>query len=401
MLRIGLMGAPTNSGNLGCVALTYSLISVLENIRKTLNAEFTYVLFEWKYNQESFNALIKNINISADTLEYSPYTLISNPIKNIYHFTVLNKMKKKIKSCDLIIDITEGDSFSDIYGDEWFDGRTNIKLFVEKMGIPLILAPQTYGPYLKKQNELKAIKAIKGAYGIMTRDEQSYEVLNNKLHTDPVYTTDLAFWLPYKKDFQRKNNKKRIGLNVSRLLSQEGNEVGEKRFSLTVNYQRYIEEIILSLSASEKNELYLIPHVKGDHQQHIKLKEKYPSLNLIDPFSDPVEAKSFISTMDVFIGARMHGTIAAFTSGTPCIPTAYSPKFSGLFKGFGYDPIIDLTTMDTETAVKHTLSYIDDLGNLKRKTEECRLYADKYVLLIQNVLENWINEIVGRKENEV
>ena len=36
----------------------------------------------------------RKINISADTLEYSPYTLISNPIKNIYHFTVLNKMKK-------------------------------------------------------------------------------------------------------------------------------------------------------------------------------------------------------------------------------------------------------------------------------------------------------------------
>lgn len=35
--------------------------------------------------------------------------------------------------------------------------------------------------------------------------------------------------------------------------------------------------------------------------------------------------------MDFFMGARMHSTIAAFSTGVPVVPMAYSRKFNGLF----------------------------------------------------------------------
>ena len=35
--------------------------------------------------------------------------------------------------------------------------------------------------------------------------------------------------------------------------------------------------------------------------------------------------------MDFFMGARMHSTIAAFSSEVPVFPMAYSRKFNGLF----------------------------------------------------------------------
>jgi polysaccharide pyruvyl transferase WcaK-like protein len=48
-------------------------------------------------------------------------------------------------------------------------------------------------------------------------------------------------------------------------------------------------------------------------------------------FSNPIEAKSFISGLDFFTGARMHACIAAFSSGVAVCPMAYSRKFNGLF----------------------------------------------------------------------
>ena len=78
------------------------------------------------------------------------------------------------------------------------------------------------------------------------------------------------------------------------------------------------------------------------------INKRYPDTNLIPAFNNPIDAKSFISGMDIFIGARMHGTIAAYSSGVPCIATAYSPKFINLFKVFDYDYVVDLTLLDND-----------------------------------------------------
>ena len=65
----------------------------------------------------------------------------------------------------------------------------------------------------------------------------------------------------------------------------------------------------------------------------VKLFEEYnhPNLILSPLFLDPIVAKSYIAGMDFFMGARMHSTIAAFSSEVPVFPMAYSRKFNGLF----------------------------------------------------------------------
>ena len=62
-------------------------------------------------------------------------------------------------------------------------------------------------------------------------------------------------------------------------------------------------------------------------------------------FLNPIDAKSYISGMDFFMGARMHSTIAAFSSGVPVVPMSYSRKFTGLFNcTLDYDAVVDLKT---------------------------------------------------------
>lgn len=56
--------------------------------------------------------------------------------------------------------------------------------------------------------------------------------------------------------------------------------------------------------------------------------------------------------MDFFVGARMHATIGAFSSGVPVVPMAYSRKFNGLFKDtLQYDAMVDMKVQDTNEIV--------------------------------------------------
>ena len=71
--------------------------------------------------------------------------------------------------------------------------------------------------------------------------------------------------------------------------------------------------------------------------------------------------------MDVFIGSRMHSTIAAFSSGIPVIPVAYSRKFEGLFSSLGYNYVIDAQQCDENEAVKKILEYLNQKEILKQK----------------------------------
>ena len=91
----------------------------------------------------------------------------------------------------------------------------------------------------------------------------------------------------------------------------------------------------------------------------------YPDTVLAPPFSDPIEAKNYISQMSFFLGARMHATIGSFSSGVVTIPFSYSKKFEGLYGNLEYPYVISATKVSTEEAVETTLSYIEDPAPLK------------------------------------
>ena len=69
-------------------------------------------------------------------------------------------------------------------------------------------------------------------------------------------------------------------------------------------------------------------------------------------FTSPSEAKSYIAGLDFFMGARMHACIAAFSSGVPVVPMAYSRKFAGLFGSLGYDHTVDCTSEAPEAILE-------------------------------------------------
>jgi polysaccharide pyruvyl transferase WcaK-like protein len=265
-------------------------------------------------------------------------------------------LHRSVERCDLFFDIGAGDSFSDIYGWRRFGLILASKWVAAKRG-PLVMSPQTIGPFATRRSRIAATAVMKKARTVYARDEQSFAVLKQMgLGDRSRLTTDVAFALPYAlpadKGQRDLTGRVRVGLNVSALLYRRDIAPGD-RIAMTVNYPKLIDEVIVRLLNNPRVELHLVPHVLAIGMEHEDdyavaeaLKAKYPAMVLPSRFAGPSAAKSYVADLDLLIGSRMHATVAALSSNTAVLPFGYSRKFSGLFGSLGYPMVGDLTSQD-------------------------------------------------------
>lgn len=374
-MKIVLLGFDFVCPNKGCEALSYSFLNILRKycIDKDVNI---------------YNITYKDCLGEIPSM-YPEFKFVNWRI----HFKsplYLIKTIKLFKDADLIFDITYGDSFSDIYGKTWLV-KTNIhKYLAEKVNRNLILLPQTYGPFNNTKLKKWSMDIIKKSKKIYSRDETSIQYLKKYNIVGCELTTDLAMALPYNRaQYECIINKQyiNIGLNVSSLLWENG-FTGENEFGLKVDYREYCQKIVEEL-LFKGYKVHLIPHVidfsenapENDWRAIRELKEKCPQAIIPPQFNNPIDIKSYISNMDVFIGARMHSTIAAFSSLVPVIPFSYSRKFEGLFNNLNYPYIISGRNISTQEAIENTLKWVDE-RNLLLEVEKQGM--DKVSNLLKN-----------------
>ena len=378
-MKIGLMGFEFSSPNTGCEALVYSFLDIIKGALTTNDVVYNFSGTELGYVPEYFDE-IHFINIY--------------PILKDFKF----KYIRCLKECDIIFDVTMGDSFSDIYSKEYYNYLIIHKQISQFLCKRYILLPQTYGPFKEMGSAEKAIKIFRNSAKIYCRDEISQRLLVDKFNiTDSELASDMAFVLPYDKGMYVFSDREKIGVNVSGLLYKGGFNK-ENQFNLSINYKKLVDRILSTLS--RKYEVHLIPHVidlKEDaHDDDYKickiLQEKYPETILAPAFHTPIEAKSYISNMKIFIGSRMHSTIAAFSSDVVTIPISYSRKFEGLFNSLNYEYVINGREETTESAYLKILQYIEDfdkLRNIQEKSLEIiKDKNNKFSNSIRNVLTN-------------
>ena len=188
-----------------------------------------------------------------------------------------------------------------------------------------------------------------------------------------------------------------IGINASGLLWTEA-----ESFNLKVNYKKYCEEILNRLCEDKKYQVHLIWHAytknyeisDNDFISTMELSKKFPNLIVAPDFSTPMDVKSYISNLDFFTGARMHATIAAFSSGVPVIPFSYSRKFEGLFSSLDYDFLIDGTKCSTDEAVAKTFEYIENRNELKRKVDRGLKIVKKKTDYLLDITDELLSEFI-------
>lgn len=361
-MKIVLLGLDFANPNLGCQALAYSFteIAIKAAQRNNIDCEFLSVGF---YQFDPIKIKDTNSRIICKKINYkSP--------------KFWRSLKKEFKKSDLIVDFTGGDSFSDIYGNKRFRLATLVKYFAVKSKTPFLLGPQTYGPFKSKINRKFAGYIIKKAKWVFARDLVSAKLAKEISGREVDVSVDVAFSLPYKKTELDKTDKIRFGINVSGFLWEGGYTNIDN--PIKVDYQKYCCQLIEYLNARDNYQVYLIPHVgttstdgiENDLAACLNLNKKYPETVVVKDIKTPMDAKGIISAMDVFIGARMHATIAALSTGVATIPFSYSRKFEGLFNFLEYPYVISGTTDTTEKAVNTTVKWIEKIEDLKFSAEK-------------------------------
>lgn len=381
---IALAGLSFGSGNLGCSALAISFYSSLVRILKELDIE----------------AKIISFSDPADTSVYidNNYTVYFAP----YHLSQLStvrRAKRIIKKCDYVIDFTEGDSFADLYGYGRFFRSVATKLITIHSHRYLILGPQTYGPYDHFITKLIAIHIINNAKYIFSRDSESKKYLKKlRVKRKVIAVTDVAFLLPYKRlDIKSSEGQLKIGINISGLLWDQC-ENHTNRYSLKLDYRLFCGQLIEKLIL-DGHKVFLIPHVgnkesktENDYNACVQLHSVYPKTEIIDDQFTAIGIKNYISSMDIFIGARMHSTIAAFSSGVFTIPVAYSRKFEGYYEQLQYPVMVDARTLSTEEALNKTLNFIKHYKDYENAQKKSMQIAEKKLDLFYKSLKDIFKE---------
>ena len=102
-----------------------------------------------------------------------------------------------------VLDVSGGDSFTDLYGPHRFAAMTLAKRVALRAGRPLILLPQTLGPFNDPVHRAQAAEILAGANASWVRDRRSEDTLVELLgdRFDPFRHRrgpDMAVLLPTK-----------------------------------------------------------------------------------------------------------------------------------------------------------------------------------------------------------
>jgi polysaccharide pyruvyl transferase WcaK-like protein len=334
-LQVCLIMHSTRSDNLGVGALTVSEIAILRDIARGMGREILITVLDWKDARTPYvsGPDIRILDLDGRFLK-SPRGFFAT-----------------VRRADLVIDIGAGDSFADIYG----RGRL-IRMFVMKYlthlaGTPLVVAPQTIGPFTKGWSKRLALWSLNRSALVATRDAKSTAALRDLGYRGAVVeASDVALRLPFDPPAPRSGGAVRVGINVSGLL-MAGGYTGKNELGIALDYPGLMRRLIAGFQARGA-EVHLVPHVivregrmvgEDDFRASEALAAEFPGTVLAPAFTSPSEAKTHIAGLDFFMGARMHACIAAFSSGVPVVPMAYSRKFAGLFGSIGYDATVDCT----------------------------------------------------------
>lgn len=380
-MNIILANAPVKNGNRGCVALSLSAMYIIDKILDDRNIPHQFYLPQSGYREKEEHTIkVGDVSLKFMSLMDITPLSIKQRLKNLVKQKEYQATKKVYQEADFILDIGQGDSFADIYGKRRFDWIFSQYRLGMKYKKPYCILPQTIGPFKDTSIRTQTCKGINYAKCVMVRDKQSYDYVKELLPDKPVTEIiDVAFFMPFKrKEFNK--DFVHVGLNVSALL-WHGGYTRDNQFGLKVDYPSLIRSIIDYFLKQANVKVHLIPHVVGserhvenDYAVSFDLFEEYnhPNLILSPLFLDPISAKNYIAGMDFFMGARMHSTIAAFSSEVPVFPMAYSRKFNGLFADtLRYPYMADMKTQSDAEIVANIKQCYEQKEKLKGIEHEC------------------------------
>lgn len=409
--RVALLGATLGTGNLGVDALGAS--AVQELVRIDPQIEILY---------QSWLEEPVDVRFGARTFRCDPLVIRRKPNlrqqNGIEQLRRLSRLKSKLGStigeglatcsptlrrlsgCDAVLDISAGDSFADIYGETIFRYQADLKLLCLELGIPLILLPQTLGPFAAESTRQVAADILSRCSLVCTREAEGVDEIDALCGENGpaqiVQSPDLAFVLgptptplpePAEQALQSGEGPL-IAVNISGLL-----HFGKADFQLAADQAELAMRLVRWALSIDGARVLLTPHVVSppvslqaapasptadstdvrackDVLQRLDEDERN-RVDLLEGADSPAQAKHAMSRCDFFVGARMHAFIGAASLATPGALLAYSKKAEGVTSLIGVDDaVVDLRTQNAEQVVAAVNDLYARRADLRERLEE-------------------------------
>ncbi|WP_114853270.1 polysaccharide pyruvyl transferase family protein [Brachybacterium sp. YJGR34] len=281
-------------------------------------------------------------------------------------------LREWLRGFDLVLDTRAGDSFTDIYTLKQLAKMTQAGLYARQWGVPLVLGPQTVGPFGTRRGRALARLSLRAATGLMVRDTASADAARALGRPADVVSTDVVFALAEVPREQRHD----VLLNVSGLLWHPNPHVDHR------HYRDVVHGLLDGLAAQGRT-VSLLAHVArgsgrgtdSDAAVVAALADRVSGEAVIP--DDLTEVRAAVAASRLVIGSRMHACLNALSTGTPAVALAYSRKFAPLLEQVGWRHTIDLRPGDVRPADLLALAEQQDL--LTSEATAVRARADVLV----------------------
>lgn len=318
------------SNNHGCEALVRTVTEIIrENIE-----DANVILYSNDPESDYKWGVDKIVNEVKKMPEASLFARITRKIKSIFKIknndinnSIAKRFVKQLKNIDVAISIG-GDNYC--YSKDFNYLFFKINELLHKNKIKTIF----FGCSIEEKFIDKEMIEDLHRYDLITvRETITKENLEkNGVINNVKLIPDSAFNLKTEKiDFSEIEGKDLIGINISPMIL----EYEEKENITYKNYYNLVKYIL------EKTNYFvaLITHVTnatgGDYTVNEKLYNEFPEYKdriILVPEMKAENIKYVISKCKVFIGARTHATIAAYSNCVPTLVVGYSVKARGIAK---------------------------------------------------------------------
>ena len=397
-LRIALFGAAGDTGNLGVSALMHSILGgVARSARGSLITVFDngWGLREVEARLNGVPFAYRRCGARLSRRYHRAESYANMHLASLFG-GLWNIGSKTVLEADAVWDVSGGDSFGDLYGARHLRAILAPKLLALRHKKPLILLPQTYGPFRDDVSRRRAGEIARKSRLAWARDERSYAALRELAGAgfDPVRHragVDLAFALETHEPahplpepiatWLLAGDRPLVGVNVSGLIHND--EEAPLKYGLTVDYRRLVRILLERLLGETEARIVLVPHVvptevqiESDLDAAVEVRlalgpEAEERVAVLPAGLDANETKSVLARLDWFSGTRMHSAIGALSSGVPTAGLAYSLKTRGVFESCGQgERVADLREGDADTALAAIWRCFEERDVIRRELAE-------------------------------
>jgi colanic acid/amylovoran biosynthesis protein len=294
----------------------------------------------------------------------------------------------------LLEQIQHHDVFLSIGGDNYCYGEQpwlyEFDRLIKKAGKKLVLWGASIGAEDLSSEKIKDLKQFDL---LLIRESLSHDVLVSAGIKNVVRCADSAFTmgkeeLPLPEGWRNNNT---IGFNYSPLIFKRNKDSKVAAFAL-------IQHILETTDAA----IALIPHViipnNDDYEVLTQFYEQFRATGrvfLIPNNLNALQYKGYISRLRLFIGARTHATIAAYSNLVPTMVLGYSVKSKGIAKDiFGVERLVV-----SIAEVSNSNNLIEKFEELKRDEDDLRAILATNIPALQQMAKSagtYLKEVVQK-----